>query len=221
MSFEAIGPFQQIAVKRDPTLWLRHQVASAPTSGKPNQPWNLCVQETKPIRAARPPGILGEHLGSFALSLRQIFTDREPLSQINLPRMLGIHPQHALAAVANDEERIRENLTHLVVRDLINREQIGAARKLLAGLPLEYLSDPLVLRLLKTLAQPIVKIRKKQDVDRQKDYDWLRDHAREYAGQWVALHDGRLLAASATLRDLSEKVKALRLSHPPLFHWVK
>ncbi len=221
MAIEAVGPFQQLAVKRDPTPWLQQEVVSAPTPGKLNQWWNLSVLGTKPICPARSTGILSEPLDSFAMAVQQIFTHREPLSQKNLPRLLAIRPQHALLTAANDEERIRENLTYLVVRDLIEREQVGAARKLLAGLPLEYLSDPLVRRLLKTLAQPVVKARQKQDIDRQKDYDWLRDHAREYAGQWVALHEGQLLAASATLRDISEKVKALRLSHPPLLHLIK
>jgi hypothetical protein len=121
----------------------------------------------------------------------------------------------------DDEERIRENLTYLVVRDLIERDKVSAARELLSGLPLEYLSDPLILRLLRILARPIVKKSDKQDTDRQKDYAWLRDHARDYTGQWLALDDGRLVAVAATLRDIRAKLKALRLSHPPLLHQVK
>ena len=222
MPIEAVGEFQQLAAKRDPTPWLRQEAVSTPKLGKLNQRWYFSNQHTTPILVGRPTGSVSEPLDSFALVGRRVFTDWELPSQTNLPRMLlAIHPQRAWPTVANDEERVRENLTYLVVRDLIEREQIGAARKLLAGLPLEYLSDPLVRRLLKTLAQPVVKVRQKQDVDRQKDYDWLRDHAREYAGQWVALHEGQLLAASATLRDISEKVKALRLSHPPLLHLIK
>jgi hypothetical protein len=123
--------------------------------------------------------------------------------------------------VDEEGERIRENLTYLVVRDLIERDKIRTARELLSGLPLDYLSDPLVLRLLKTLAPPIAKQSKKLDIDRQKDYAWLRDHGREYTGHWLALDDGRLVAKAATLRDIRAKVKALRLSHPPLLHQVK
>lgn len=221
MAIEAVGPFQQLAVKREPTRRLQQEAVSAPRPGELTQLWSLSVPGTRPIHIARSTAILREPQDSFAMAVQQIFTHGEPLARKPPPRLLAIRPEHVVLTVASDEERIRENLTYLVVRDLIEREQISTARRLLAGLPLEYLSDPLVLRLLKTLAQPVVKACQKQDVDRQKDYDWLREHARKYMGQWVALHDGQLLAASATLRDISEKVKALRLRHPPLLHWIK
>ena len=36
----------------------------------------------------------------------------------------------------------------------------------------------------------------------QADHAWLRTHADEYRGQWVALREGVLLAAAATVREL-------------------
>ena len=42
--------------------------------------------------------------------------------------------------------------------------------------------------------------------DRELDFHWLRDHAGEYAGQWVALRGGHLLGAAATLVELQKRL---------------
>jgi hypothetical protein len=68
------------------------------------------------------------------------------------------------------------------------------------------------------LAVPVTKISRKRDVDRTLDYQWIRDHAKDYRGQWVALDNGQLLAAAASLRELLDRVKTLRLEHRPLLH---
>ena len=36
------------------------------------------------------------------------------------------------------------------------------------------------------------------------DFEWLEQHAAEYRGQWVALQQGRLLAAALTVRELKK-----------------
>jgi hypothetical protein len=220
MPIEAVGAFEQLAAKPDPTIWLRQEAISALNLEKLDQRWHLSAQQTTPLRGPRPTGVPTESVELCALVVRQAFTDREPLPQTNLARVVCLRPRRASPTPADDNERIRENLTYCVIRDLIERDKIGRARELLAALPLEYMSDPLLLRLLKTVAPPTAKACEKQDIDRQKDFNWLRDHAREYPGQWVALSDGQLLAAAATLRDISQKVKALGLSHPPLLHRI-
>lgn len=220
MPIEAVGAFEQLAAKPAPTLWLRQEAVSTPELGKLNLRM-VSVLDTAPIPRPRLIGVFSESPESFALLGRQVFTDREPLRRSNLARVVDLSRQHRLTRAANDEERIRENLTYCVVRDLIEREKIGRARELLAALPLEYLNDPLVFRLLKTLARPTVRRSEKHDTDRQKDFNWLRDHAQEYRGQWVALHEGQLITTAATLKELSQKVKTFRLSHPPLLHRIK
>lgn len=220
MPLEPVGAFQQLALERDPTRWLRREAASEPKLGKLHERWDLSIQGTTPISVQQRTCLFRDQVENPAPVVRQIFADPDPVSQTNIPR-LGRRPHRVLPIAVDDEERIRENLTYLVVRDLIERDKVSAARELLSGLPVEYLSDRLVLRLLRTLARPIVKKSKKQDIDREKDYAWLRDHGGDYSGQWVALDDGQLVAVSATLREIRAKVKALRLSHPPLLHRVK
>jgi len=220
MPLDAIGAFQQLAIERDPPPWLRREAASEPRRRKLQERWDVSIQSTTPLSIQQRLFIFSDQLEKLAQPVRQVFADPDPLSQTNLPP-LGGRPRCAAPRALDDEERIRENLTYLVVRDLIERDKVSAARELLSGLPLEYLGDPLILRLLRILARPIVKKSDKQDTDRQKDYAWLRDHARDYTCQWLALDDGRLVAVAATLRDIRAKVKALRLNHPPLLHQVK
>lgn len=220
MPLGAIGAFNQLAVEPDPRPWLRREATRELRLKKVHERRCLSIQDRVPITEQQRTGTFGEQGAFFVPVVKQDFADPHLISQTNMP-WLGRRPQRVLPTAVDEDERIRENLTYLVVRDLIERDKIGTARELLSGLPLDYLSDPLVLRLLKTLAPPIAKQSKKQDIDRQKDYAWLHDHGREYTGQWLALEDGRLVAVAATLRDIRAKVKALRLSHPPLLHQVK
>jgi hypothetical protein len=38
--------------------------------------------------------------------------------------------------------------------------------------------------------------------DRTKEYEWLRQHRDEYANQWVALNDSRLISHGAKLKEV-------------------
>jgi len=78
----------------------------------------------------------------------------------------------------------------------------------------------MILRLCNMLAVPVTKISRKRDVDRTLDYQWIGDHAKDYRGQWVALDNGQLLAAAASLRELLDRVKPLRSEHRPLLHEI-
>jgi hypothetical protein len=111
-------------------------------------------------------------------------------------------------------------ITFRVVLSLMEREQITLARKALDSLPVGQLSDPMIVRLRKMLAAPVTKTSQKRDIDRTLDYQWIRDHAQDYRGQWVALDKGELLAAAASLRELLDRVKPLRLEHRPLLHQI-
>ena len=44
--------------------------------------------------------------------------------------------------------------------------------------------------------------------DPQQDHDWLREHRPDYAGCWVAVHRGRLLAADPDLGRVMELANA-------------
>ena len=122
-------------------------------------------------------------------------------------------PSLSLGVAAKNIEII-----YRVALSLMGSEQVTLARKALAALPLDRLGDPMIVRLRKMLAVPVTKTSQKRDIDRTLDYQWIRDHAQDYRGQWVALDKGELLAAAASLRELLDNVKHLK--HRPLLHQI-
>lgn len=105
-----------------------------------------------------------------------------------------------------------------LVRSLLEREDLEAARKMLDAMPLEVSETREARRLKKLLALPRVAVSETCDVDRTREYRWLRDHWQEYRGQWVALEGDRIAAAARSLKELRERLKALNLATPPLVH---
>ena len=111
-------------------------------------------------------------------------------------------------------------ITYRVALSLMEREQITLARKALDALPVGQLGDPIITRLRKMLSVPVTKTSEKRDIDRALDYQWIRDHAQDYRGQWVALDNGELLGTATSLRELLDRVKPLRSEHRPLLHQI-
>jgi len=58
------------------------------------------------------------------------------------------------------------------------------------------------------------------DRPREAEFSWLREHARDYAGQWVALDGARLLGSAMRLKDLLAQLGAAARQRNPLFHRV-
>jgi hypothetical protein len=117
-------------------------------------------------------------------------------------------------------EHTSVEIAYRVALSLMESEQITLARKALAALPVGQLSDPMIMRLRKMLALPVAKTSEKRDIDRALDYQWIRDHAQDYRGQWVAVEKGKLLGAATSLRELLDHVKPLRSEHRPLVHQI-
>lgn len=103
-----------------------------------------------------------------------------------------------------------------VIWRLVERQELRAARRLLAQLPdsQEYAEIRLLLR------PPTTRPSRRQDVDRTAEYGWLRVHAREYKGRWIAVHGNALLASAGTLKELRMALNALELASRPLIHYA-
>lgn len=69
-------------------------------------------------------------------------------------------------------------------------------------------------------APPRVKAVPVVDRPRAAEFAWLREHAPEYAGQWVALDGACLLAAAAKLSDLLQQLGPHERQRDLLFHRV-
>ncbi len=50
--------------------------------------------------------------------------------------------------------------------------------------------------------------------DRSREYEWLKEHAREYAGQWVALEGDRLIAHGANAAEVFAAADASGVERP-------
>jgi len=104
------------------------------------------------------------------------------------------------------------------IRDLMAREQISAARRLMETIPIDALNEPSIRRLGRALAPPTVRLSARRGTDRTQAYEWLRQHGHEHRGQWVAVGDSGLIASASTLNDLREQLRALAPAKEPLIH---
>jgi hypothetical protein len=99
-----------------------------------------------------------------------------------------------------------------LIRDLIEKDQVAAARRLVEEALRESPSDPELSQWQKLLAPPIVRTSAVTDVaDRELDYRWIDEQSKAYSGQWVALLSGELIAHAPTLKEL---LAALETSPP-------
>ena len=56
--------------------------------------------------------------------------------------------------------------------------------------------------------------------DRKDTFEWLRQNAAEYRGQWIAVLGTRLIAASPHLDEVVQTVQKSALDAVPLLHFV-
>ncbi|HVQ74132.1 MAG TPA: hypothetical protein VMT79_01195 [Candidatus Binatia bacterium] len=105
------------------------------------------------------------------------------------------------------------------LRHLIEAARLTAARQLLDAAPLGVLNDPVMMRLRAALAPPVVTRIQRRDVDRQREYEWLRTEGPRYRGCWVALEGNTLVASAKTLRELRKDLQGRR-NEPLLLHRI-
>ena len=104
------------------------------------------------------------------------------------------------------------------IRDLMQKEQISAARRLLGMIPVGAPEEAAVARLRRALTPPTVRPAGRKDTERRHAYQWLRQHGHEHKGQWVAVGEGGLIASAPTLKALREQLRALSPAEQPLIH---
>ena len=79
----------------------------------------------------------------------------------------------------------------------------ASARRLVAEAFHKFPDHPAVQKMARILSPPkAIPVRRDPDSSLQANRDWFARHSQEYRGQWVALKDGRLLAAASTLKEL-------------------
>jgi hypothetical protein len=69
-------------------------------------------------------------------------------------------------------------------------------------------------------APAVVRRSTLKDRPRDVEFAWLREHAREHSGQWLAVDGATLLGAAPRLKDLLATLTPAEREHNPLFHYV-
>lgn len=123
--------------------------------------------------------------------------------------------EQAPAEAEADARPLLANLRHL-----IDGDHLAAARVLLDATPLSVLNDPLVMKLRAVLAPPVVTRLQRHDVDRHREYEWLRTEGPRHRGRWVALEGNTVVASAPTLRKLRDQLRSRRTERPPLIHRI-
>lgn len=65
---------------------------------------------------------------------------------------------------------------------------------------------------------PAALIPERPDMVREREREWLRQHWREYLGQWVALEGDRLISSGEDARQVFAAARAAGLSVPFVVH---
>jgi hypothetical protein len=129
---------------------------------------------------------------------------------------LVVRRQHAHSTAALQEPDVLSRLT--AIRDLIQKDHILTARRMLDLIPAAASEEPAVARLRRVLTPPTVRPSARTDVSRSQAYEWLRRHAHEHRGRWVALGEDGLIASAPTLKELRTRLETLAPAQQPLIH---
>lgn len=120
--------------------------------------------------------------------------------------------QHIAPAQTSEEVRTDWDAQHsgepwwqdwVRLRTLIETNAIPEARALVRELAVRWPDVPTIRRYQDALAPPEVQtVPRMGDYDPRPDYAWLRQHGHEYAGSWLAIYEGRLIAANPDLQHV-------------------
>jgi hypothetical protein len=108
------------------------------------------------------------------------------------------------------------------IRELVEQDSVGGARKLLAEALERGERDEELLQWQRVLAPAkFLGFSDELEPDRTPEFEWLRTHRKDYRGQWVALAEDRLLAHSEDIQEVDSAVKTMTLSRRPLLLYIE
>jgi hypothetical protein len=108
------------------------------------------------------------------------------------------------------------------IRELVEQDYVGAARKLVAEAVEHGEQDEEFLKWQRALAPAVSKVsrNKELDPDPMLDLNWIWQHREDYCGQWVALLEGELLASSQSLDEVVSHLETNPAGRRVLFHYI-
>jgi hypothetical protein len=118
----------------------------------------------------------------------------------------------------NHEDVLAADLARL--RQLLERGEVEEARDWASKLESRWPGSEAVRGYARVLAPPRVSVRPgHQGASRHLERAWLREHAGQYPGRWLAILDDQLLAADPDLRTVLATVQQTPDSRRPLLHF--
>ncbi len=111
----------------------------------------------------------------------------------------------------------------VAIGQLLDAGEFVAAQRTAARAAEAFGEHPWLRRAHKVLNPGVATVRPGRDHqrDRKKELDWLRHHSDAYRGKWVALLEGRLLAAAESFEELMDSIPGPELQARPLVHHVE
>jgi len=107
------------------------------------------------------------------------------------------------------------------IRTLLHSGDFRGARALVAEAREHGSMEPELEKLEKLVAPPTYKLSPARGFDRSAEIQWLKEHAEEYRGEWVALIGSELLGHSSELRDLMKHLRAEAPEIPALLQYIE
>jgi hypothetical protein len=105
------------------------------------------------------------------------------------------------ATVVDERDELQEDLLRL--RALVEEGDVEGARTLARELAAAWPEDRRVQHWARVLAPPrVLGTSPASGCNLPAEHEWLRAHAAEYPGCWIAVQEGRLIAASPDLKQV-------------------
>jgi hypothetical protein len=112
---------------------------------------------------------------------------------------------------------LNEDLLRL--RGFLESSDVEGARAFVKELAQRWPESERVRHYARVLAPPVVTLRPDKRIRRlDKEYAWLRQHAREYPGCWLAIFEDRLIAADPDLANVLATVRQTPGAEEALIH---
>jgi hypothetical protein len=127
-----------------------------------------------------------------------------------MPQAARIPQDHAHSSYV---ERIRHH---------VEKDEVGAARRLVAEALREGVDEPGLKRWAEVLAPArILGHRPASTTNHEADLLWLQEHGRKYRGEWVAVLHGELLAHAKNYGDMRAQFGPLKPDDHPLVQFIE
>lgn len=108
------------------------------------------------------------------------------------------------------------------IREHVERDEVGAARRVLAEALQAGSTEPRLANWEKLLAPgKVLGSIPVRDSDRSAELSWLAEHGKEYRREWVAVLGAQLLAHAKSYAELRAELDRLKSASPPLVHFIQ